>query len=159
MKVLVMRFIEGQKLNDTVLLNRPGFDQRALVKTICDGVAYQLYITGVFTGDPHPGNIMVAKRETLLDWNEGDGLGPAFRQAVGDNQWVPVLIDFGLTKRISTHMRLAFAKMVVSAEMLDYGGVLDAYHVSWTVVWLLGCLVCERKPMPLRECSCRIWAS
>ncbi len=84
----------------------------------------------MFTGDPHPGNIMVAKRETLIDWTEGADRGAAFRNAVGDSLWAPVLIDFGLTKRISAKMRLAFAKMVVSAELLDYGGVLDAYSVS-----------------------------
>jgi predicted unusual protein kinase regulating ubiquinone biosynthesis (AarF/ABC1/UbiB family) len=43
-KVLVMRFIEGTKLNDTVLLNRPGFDQKALVKSVCEGIAYQLCV-------------------------------------------------------------------------------------------------------------------
>lgn len=84
----------------------------------------------MFTGDPHPGNIMVAKRETLIDWTEGPDRGAAFRNAVGESLWAPVLIDFGLTKRISAKMRLAFAKMVVSAELLDYGGVLDAYNVS-----------------------------
>jgi hypothetical protein len=73
---------------------------------------------------------MVAKRETLIDWTEGSDNGAAFRSAVGDSLWAPVLIDFGLTKRISSKMRLAFAKMVVSAELLDYGGVLDAYNVS-----------------------------
>ena len=43
--------------------------------------------------------------------------------------WVPVLIDFGLTKRIGDSMRLALAKMVVSAELLDYGGLLDSHQV------------------------------
>jgi predicted unusual protein kinase regulating ubiquinone biosynthesis (AarF/ABC1/UbiB family) len=43
-KVLVMRFIDGTKLNDTVLLNRPGFDQKALVKSVCEGIAYQLCV-------------------------------------------------------------------------------------------------------------------
>ncbi len=40
-----------------------------------------------------------------------------------------MLIDFGLTKRIDSKLRLALAKMVVSAELLDYGGILDSHIV------------------------------
>ena len=61
-----------------------------------------------------------------------------FVQLVQGMDWVPVLIDFGLTKQISTSIRLALAKMVVSAELLDYGGLLDSHlvwHSSQQVVW------------------------
>ncbi len=43
--------------------------------------------------------------------------------------WVPVLIDFGCTKVLPTGVRLGLAKMVVSAELLDYGGLLDSHMV------------------------------
>ena len=52
-----------------------------------------------------------------------------FLSLVQGLDWVPVLIDFGLTKRIGDSMRLALAKMVVSAELLDYGGLLDSHQV------------------------------
>jgi hypothetical protein len=81
---------------------------------------------------------MVAKPDTLVDWNEGPDNGASFRHVVGDAQFVPVLIDFGLTKRLNANMRLAFAKMVVAAELLDYGGVLNAYNVRRV------CVVCLR---------------
>ena len=39
-----------------------------------------------------------------------------------------VLLDFGLSKRLSDRIRLAFAKMVVSAAEFDIAALLEAYE-------------------------------
>jgi hypothetical protein len=68
----------------------------------------------------------------------GDGAGhpggvppsrAAFVTSIRGMQWVPVLIDFGLTKALPTNVRLAVAKMVLSAELVDYGGLMDSHLV------------------------------
>ena len=41
--------------------------------------------------------------------------------------WVPVLLDFGLTKRLPNKLRLAFGLMVASAETMDFGAVLQSF--------------------------------
>jgi predicted unusual protein kinase regulating ubiquinone biosynthesis (AarF/ABC1/UbiB family) len=40
--------------------------------------------------------------------------------------WVPVLLDFGLTKRLSRRIRVSFCRLVVAAEEIDFGGMLEA---------------------------------
>lgn len=47
--------------------------------------------------------------------------------ADSQDEWVPVLLDFGLTKRLPDKLRLAFALMVASAETMDFGAVLEAF--------------------------------
>lgn len=41
---------------------------------------------------------------------------------------VPVLLDFGLTKRFSPRLRRALAKVVVATAGLDYGLLLEAFE-------------------------------
>ena len=84
----------------------------------------------VFSGDPHPGNILV---ELPSDLN--------------GNKARPVLLDFGLVsnlsytqistklhsnltpraKRLSDTMRLSFAKLVVASAEKDYFALLEAF--------------------------------
>eukprot|EP00184_Porphyridium_aerugineum_P003637 CAMPEP_0184693252 /NCGR_PEP_ID=MMETSP0313-20130426/1519_1 /TAXON_ID=2792 /ORGANISM="Porphyridium aerugineum, Strain SAG 1380-2" /LENGTH=1141 /DNA_ID=CAMNT_0027151283 /DNA_START=117 /DNA_END=3542 /DNA_ORIENTATION=- len=40
---------------------------------------------------------------------------------------VPVLLDFGLTKVLSTHTKLSFAKMILSANQNDVGSLIDSF--------------------------------
>lgn len=53
-----------------------------------------------------------------------------------DDEWIPVLLDFGLCKRLPDGLRLAFAKLVVAAEELDFAGMMEVSHSSRTRVTL-----------------------
>jgi predicted unusual protein kinase regulating ubiquinone biosynthesis (AarF/ABC1/UbiB family) len=54
-KVLVMKYCPGFKVTDNTALEKLSLDRSALMRTVCQSFAYQIHITGVFNGDPHPG--------------------------------------------------------------------------------------------------------
>jgi aarF domain-containing kinase len=92
-KVLVMNYIDGFKITNTAELDRFQIDRTALLTQVCVMYAQQIYIDGFFNGDPHFGNLMVSVSGGVVK---------------------PVLLDFGLTKRLPDRMRTAFCKMVSS---------------------------------------------
>ncbi|KAI4970845.1 hypothetical protein ZWY2020_001759 [Hordeum vulgare] len=83
----------------------PEIIQKKLVEEITRAYAHQIYIDGFFNGDPHPGNFLVSKE-------------PPHK---------PILLDFGLTKRISQSMKQALAKMFLSCAEGDQVALLSAF--------------------------------
>ncbi|KAI3871347.1 hypothetical protein MKW92_031230 [Papaver armeniacum] len=65
-------------------------DKESLDKLRC-AYAHQIYVDGFFNGDPHPGNFLEQ--------------GTPHR---------PILLDFGLTKKVSTSMKQGLAKMFLA---------------------------------------------
>ena len=146
-KVMVMRFLPGVKASDRVALLEAGVNLEKFVHDICTAFAHQIYVDGFFNGDPHPGNIMAIQRGTLrkgepqyAEWlaaeKQGkgdtvgitDGVDMLFAHKTGsDRDWLPVLLDFGLTKTLPASVRLAFGKLVVAGEEMDYGMLLEAF--------------------------------
>ncbi|KAF2302780.1 hypothetical protein GH714_008345 [Hevea brasiliensis] len=92
-KVLILEYMDGIRLNDNESLEAYGVDKQTVVEEITRAYAHQIYIDGFFNGDPHPGNFLVSKE-------------PPHR---------PVLLDFGLTKKISTSIKQALAKMFLAS--------------------------------------------
>ncbi|KAL0330946.1 UNVERIFIED_CONTAM: AarF domain-containing protein kinase [Sesamum angustifolium] len=98
-KVLILEYMDGVRLNDSESLQALGVDKQKLVEEITRAYAHQIYVDGFFNGDPHPGNFLVSK-------------APPHR---------PVLLDFGLTKKLSFPMKQALAKMfLASAEFIAF---------------------------------------
>ncbi|XP_077238547.1 ABC1 family protein [Tasmannia lanceolata] len=104
-KVLVLEFMDGIRLNDNESLDALGIDKQKLVEEITRAYAHQIYVDGFFNGDPHPGNFLVSK-------------DPPHR---------PVLLDFGLTKSISSSMKQALAKMFLACAEGDQVALLSAF--------------------------------
>ncbi len=107
-KVLVLEFANAVKVTDLETLDRLGVDRQLLLKHITEAFAEQIFHIGVFSGDPHPGNI-------LVDVSEGHGKAK------------PVLLDFGLAKRLPKTMRLAFCKLILAAGTKDYFLLLESF--------------------------------
>lgn len=99
-RVLTMKFVEGWKITETERLP-PGTDREKLAAQIVEAWALLVFEGGVVHGDPHPGNIFVEQR----------GEGP--------NGLRPVLLDWGMVKRVSPEERLALAKWVVASLSRD----------------------------------------
>ena len=129
----------------------------ALLEAVTRSSAIQIFHTGVFNCDPHPGNLMVQALDAAAALNnvntatavntantvnavntQAQGLGQGLLQdggregagggAGGVLLHRAVLLDFGLSKRLSDRIRLAFAKMVVSAAEFDIAALLEAYE-------------------------------
>ncbi|MBL8912927.1 MAG: phosphotransferase [Archangium sp.] len=90
--VLTMEFIEAPKLSQAKL-DEAG--KQALAKIILEGAFKQLFVDGLFHGDPHPGNLLV------LD-------GP-----------VLALIDFGLVGRVTRQMQDTLVQLVLAIGLKD----------------------------------------
>ena len=101
-----MGLCEGHSLKDAQQLKSLGIDCALLVARVCEAWAVQMFADGVFNCDPHPGNLLVHADPTL---------GP-----------VPVLLDFGLCKRLSLEHKLAFCRMVVALSHLDADGLVGS---------------------------------
>uniref|UniRef100_A0A1D1XV04 Putative aarF domain-containing protein kinase 1 n=2 Tax=Anthurium amnicola TaxID=1678845 RepID=A0A1D1XV04_9ARAE len=104
-RVLVLEFMDGIRLNDYESLEAFGINKQKLVEEITRAYAHQIYIDGFFNGDPHPGNFLVSKE-------------PPHH---------PILLDFGLTKSISSSMKQALAKMFLASAEGDHVALLSAF--------------------------------
>ncbi|RWR84240.1 Beta-lactamase-related protein [Cinnamomum micranthum f. kanehirae] len=104
-RVLILEYMDGIRINDRESLATYGVDKKKLVEEITRAYAHQIYIDGFFNGDPHPGNFLVGKY-------------PPHR---------PILLDFGLTKSLSSSMKQAFAKMFLACAEGDQVALLSAF--------------------------------
>jgi len=109
--VLGMTFCEGFRITDTEKLDACGVDRSILVGRVCSAFAAQIHSDGFYNADPHPGNLLVSTDPAV---NGGDAS-------------VPILLDFGLVKRFSPDMRLAFARMVYSSNVMDVDALLQSF--------------------------------
>jgi len=120
--VLCMEFMEGWPVKDTAALQSDGVDLDRLLLDVSRCFAHQMFVDGFFNGDPHPGNLLVQRssRASLNDRNNCIGCSSCPRH-------VPVLLDFGLTKRLTVGMARALAKMLIAADLNDFNGLIESF--------------------------------
>jgi len=109
-KVLVMEFCDGFPIRNVQLLDQYHVDRRLLLERVCSAWAAQMHVGGTFNADPHPGNILVSTVD-------GDG-----------DTSIPILLDFGLTKRFSPEMKVAFARLVHASHETDIDALLYSFE-------------------------------
>ncbi|KAL5988872.1 hypothetical protein ACLOJK_026974 [Asimina triloba] len=105
-KVLILEYMDGYRLNDYQVLETSGVDKQKIVEEITRAYAHQIYVDGFFNGDPHPGNFLVSREAPHR----------------------PILLDFGLTKSISSSMRQALAKMFLACVEYLKKGFSEPYE-------------------------------
>eukprot|EP00168_Porphyra_purpurea_P015803 TRINITY_DN4948_c0_g1_i1.p1 TRINITY_DN4948_c0_g1~~TRINITY_DN4948_c0_g1_i1.p1 ORF type:complete len:702 (+),score=245.09 TRINITY_DN4948_c0_g1_i1:869-2974(+) len=106
-RMLVMEFSPGIKPDADALI-AAGVDRAAIVTEVTKAFGLQLLILGVFTGDPHPGNLLIERDPVRGDWR-------------------PVLLDFGLSVELAPPTRLGFARLVLAAADSDSYSLLAAF--------------------------------
>ncbi|KAH9249840.1 hypothetical protein BASA81_012435 [Batrachochytrium salamandrivorans] len=130
-RTLVMRFVTGAKVDDLDVLRRATgveTDQQrsTLAIDICTAFACQIFLDGVFQADAHPGNILVARRSDV-DPSSVQFLPPV-PLGGGEDRAIPILLDFGLTKRLSPRKRLAFSRMICAMQQMDIAQLLYSFE-------------------------------
>lgn len=109
-KVLVMEFCQGFPIRDIQKMEEYNVNREVLLERVCTAWAVQMHVAGVFNADPHMGNILVSTASNNVDSS------------------VPVLLDFGLTKRLDPQIKLAFARLMHSSHETDVDGLLQSFE-------------------------------
>jgi ubiquinone biosynthesis protein len=101
-KVLVEDRIEGVSVTDQETLRRWNVEPRRLAEQLFNSFSSQLFDSGVFHADPHPGNILVQEDGTI------------------------VLIDLGAVGHLTRRQRSQVLAMLTSAASADVIGLRSA---------------------------------
>ena len=64
--VLTTGFIEGAKITDFAELAAHGFDRRTLASRVVGAYCRMIFVDGIYHADPHPGNILVDNKGTVV---------------------------------------------------------------------------------------------
>jgi ubiquinone biosynthesis protein len=98
--VVVMDYVDGISLNHTHALIEAGYDLKEIGTKLVDNYATQILDDGFFHADPHPGNIIVSDGKI-------------------------VLIDLGMTGRLSRKLRDMLKQMVMAVGKQDSPALAD----------------------------------
>lgn len=107
-RVLTMEYVEGFKINDLAAFERAGVEPLDVMRRVCEAFATQIFLAGLFHSDSHPGNLLCA-------------VNP-------DGTVAPILLDFGLCKRLDDAKRIGFARLIHSVGRSDFGGLLESFE-------------------------------
>ncbi|KKC50001.1 MULTISPECIES: AarF/ABC1/UbiB kinase family protein [unclassified Paenibacillus] len=117
-RVLTMEFMRGIQLHDREKLRREGYELKAIAESVAGVILEQIFVSGLFHADPHPGNILVMERPEAAP---GKPVPEADKQK-------PVigLLDFGMTGRLTPGMKGHFASLVIALRRQSTDGVIKA---------------------------------
>jgi ubiquinone biosynthesis protein len=141
--VLTMEFIEGVSLQRVcsvaeasdparVAALLPGVDMRRVVTNLSRACLYQLFISGVFHGDPHPGNILIRQDGTVvfIDFGIFGTLSTRERRLLGD--YIENLVRGNLTAsaRCYVQVTLPTSRTDARAYHRDLMAVLSRWYAA-----------------------------
>ncbi len=64
-KVITMEHIVGIKVNNKKYIESKGWNREAIAEIIAQSFLEQVFLHGLFHGDPHPGNILIMNKDTV----------------------------------------------------------------------------------------------
>jgi ubiquinone biosynthesis protein len=94
-KVLIIEYVSGCKITDLKQLAEWNLDPKAIAEVGMDVYLTQIFTFGYFHSDPHPGNILVTQKGTLI------------------------LIDFGMLGKLAKPDKHAFANVFIAMARED----------------------------------------
>ncbi len=101
-KVLTMELVEGFKVNDLEGIRRAGLNPSVIARRLADAIFRQVLVEGFFHADPHPGNLFIDERGTII------------------------FMDFGMVGELSGEMRQRFISFVLGVVNRDSDEVVEA---------------------------------
>ncbi|MEY8566948.1 AarF/UbiB family protein [Corynebacteriaceae bacterium 7-707] len=108
-RVLTLQDVTAVKISDVDALRAAGIDPSQVAGALAEAMFTQLFETGHFHADPHPGNIFVTP-----DASRGAG---GFRLT---------FIDFGMTGTVDEELKSRLQELVVAVGMQDGPGMVAA---------------------------------
>ena len=113
-RVLTLQDVTAIKINDVDGLRAAGIDPSDVATEFAAVMFDQLFLSGYFHADPHPGNIFV----TPLS-------GPGVLEADEARAWKFTFIDFGMMGEVPKALRQGLRKLVIAAASRDGKGMVD----------------------------------
>ncbi len=98
LRVLTLSDVTAIKITDTAGLAAAGIDPAAVAQALARATFQQIFVSGFFHADPHPGNIFVTP---------------------SDGGWRLTYIDFGMMGEISDTLRLGLRDFILAAVSRD----------------------------------------
>jgi len=109
-RVLTLEDVTAIKITDTEALAAAGIDPAEVAPVFAAVMFDQLFSSGFFHADPHPGNIFVTP---VADDPSGRG-------------WKLTFIDFGMMGEVPPTTRAGLRKMLIAAASRDGSGMVNA---------------------------------
>ncbi len=114
-KVLTMSDVAAVKIKDLDGMRDVGIDPTKVAQELAELVFDQLFGTGFFHADPHPGNLFVAP------------LGAEEARAAGQN-WKLVFIDFGMMGQVPPTLKSGLREAMIAVGSRDGQRLVKAMH-------------------------------
>ncbi|OXM15141.1 ABC transporter [Paenibacillus herberti] len=117
-RVLTMEFMHGIQLHDVQALEQAGYDLTEIAEAVANLILEQVFISGHFHADPHPGNVLVMPQAS----------GSKHRDSEAVSSPTPVigLLDFGMTGRLTPGLKGHFASLIIALRRQSTDGVIKA---------------------------------
>ncbi|MDN6509383.1 MAG: AarF/UbiB family protein [Corynebacterium sp.] len=105
-RVLTLQDVSAVKISDVRALRAAGVDPSEVADRLAESMFTQLFDTGHFHADPHPGNIFVTPR--------------------GGGDFSLTFIDFGMTGTVDEDLKTRLQDLVVAVGLQDGAGMVAA---------------------------------
>ena len=100
--LLAMDYVEGVRIDDVAAIRAFGLFPEDIANLGFSAYIQQIFVDGLFHGDPHPGNLLVTRRGEV------------------------VFLDYGIVGVLRPERRRAFADLLLAMTRTDVAGVIAA---------------------------------
>ncbi|AXJ10914.1 AarF/ABC1/UbiB kinase family protein [Arthrobacter sp. PM3] len=109
-RVLILEDVTAIKITDAEALQAAGIDPTRVAPVFASVMFEQLFTSGFFHADPHPGNIFVTP----------------VTDSAGGRPWKLTFIDFGMMGEVPPSTRRGLRKLLIAAAARDGKGLVSA---------------------------------
>jgi len=121
-RVLTLSDVSAIKISDVASLEAAGINPNAVAAELARITFEQLFVTGFFHADPHPGNIFV----TPLGASALDSTDDASATTQSRTDFALTYIDFGMMGEVNPELRANLQRFVFAVVSRDARGWIDS---------------------------------
>ncbi|MBG6108402.1 AarF/ABC1/UbiB kinase family protein [Frigoribacterium sp. CG_9.8] len=118
LRVLTLSDVTAIKISDVAGLTAAGIDPAEVAKELARSTFQQIFITGFFHADPHPGNIFITPG-TGHSRSSGGNPDEPTDAAASEADWHLTYVDFGMMGEISDSLRGGLRDFILAAVGRD----------------------------------------